>query len=71
MRLNHIRKDRECIIPEISRTFHFGVKGLNMNGWFHQLYFAMHALNKATGITFDIEKIQKENYEQEMHQLVK
>ena len=25
---------RECIIPDISRTYHFGASGLNMNPYF-------------------------------------
>lgn len=29
------RKGRECIIPDISRSYHFGIVGLNMNGYFH------------------------------------
>ena len=39
-----IRKDRECIIPDISRTYHFGSKGLNINPYFQELYFQKHSL---------------------------
>lgn len=39
MRTNQMRKDRECIIPDVSRTYHFGSKGLNMNPYFQELYF--------------------------------
>ena len=34
MRLDVIRKGRECIIPDVSRTYHFGASGLNMNPYF-------------------------------------
>lgn len=27
MRENRIRKNRECIIPDVSRTYHLGIKG--------------------------------------------
>lgn len=37
MRLDVIRKGRECIIPDVSRTYHFGASGLNMNPYF-QVY---------------------------------
>ena len=64
-------KGRECIIPEISRTFHRGVKGLNMNEFFHNTYFKQHALNNATGVKFDVVKIKKDNYEKYMHETVR
>ena len=31
MRLPEIRRGRECLIPDVSRTYHFGSSGLNMN----------------------------------------
>lgn len=35
MRMPEQRKGRECIIPDVSRSYHFGIIGLNMNGYFH------------------------------------
>ena len=46
LRQPEIRKNRECIIPDVSRTFHFGTKGLNMNANFHDKYFKKHAFNR-------------------------
>ena len=71
MRMDSNRKGRECIIPDISRTYHFGMKGLNMNPFFQEFYFSKHALNKETGIKFNTTKVYKDNYEKEMHNLVK
>ena len=65
------RKGRECIIPDISRTYHFGMKGLNMNPYFQDIYFSKHALNRVTGVKFDISKVQKDNYEKEVHNMIK
>lgn len=62
--------NRECIIPDISRTFHFGTQGVNMNEYIHQLLFKTHALNKETGLKFDVEKVKKDNYEKELHRLI-
>lgn len=45
MRLDVIRKGRECVIPDISRTYHFGASGLNMNPYFQEHYFKKHTLN--------------------------
>ena len=44
-RSDPIRQNRECVIPDISRTFHFGARGLNMNVYFQEVYFQKHALN--------------------------
>lgn len=41
-----IRKGRECVIPDISRTFHFGKSGLNLNEHFYKVYFSTRKLNK-------------------------
>lgn len=62
---------RECIIPDISRTYHFGAKGLNMNAFFQDLYFTKHALNTQTGVKFDTSKVTKDGYEVEVHKLLK
>lgn len=35
MRMAEQRKGRECVIPDVSRSYHFGIIGLNMNGYFH------------------------------------
>jgi len=45
MRLPEVRKGRECIIPDISRTYHFGASGLNMNSYFQDVYFKKHSFN--------------------------
>ncbi len=37
MRLGEVRRGRECVVPDVSRTFHFGSLGLNMNSYF-QVY---------------------------------
>ena len=39
-------QDRECIIPDVSRTYHFGATGVNINNYFQDLYFKKHALCK-------------------------
>lgn len=65
------RKGRECIIPDISRTYHFGAKGLNVNNFFQRLYFKTRALNTKINIKFDIEKMKKDNYENELAKIIR
>lgn len=45
IRSPEVRKGRECIVPDVSRTFHFGSSGLNMNSYFQDAYFKKHAFN--------------------------
>ncbi|XP_067020096.1 protein O-linked-mannose beta-1,2-N-acetylglucosaminyltransferase 1-like [Acropora muricata] len=70
MRLPEIRKDRECVIPDVSRTYHFGSKGLNIHPYFQEVYFKKHALNTETNVKFHVEKTRKENYEKEIESLL-
>lgn len=71
MRHPDIRKGRECIIPDISRTYHFGSKGVNMNSYFQDLYFQKRPLNTAPHVRLkDVEKMKKDGYEKEMHKLI-
>lgn len=72
MRHKDIRKGRECIIPDVSRTYHFGETGVNMNSYFFQLYFKRHALNRKSNVTLQgINQLEKMSYEKLMHKLVR
>ncbi|XP_059490734.1 protein O-linked-mannose beta-1,2-N-acetylglucosaminyltransferase 1-like [Neocloeon triangulifer] len=65
MRLPEVRKGRECIVPDISRTYHFGASGLNMNSYFQDVYFKKHSLNTVPYVEMrDIDSMKKENYEE-------
>lgn len=50
MRMPEQRKGRECVIPDVSRSYHFGIIGLNMNGYFHvrKKAFKLEELNSDT-----------------------
>lgn len=54
MRMPEQRKGRECIIPDTSRTFHFGAKGLNVQQYFQDLYFSKRALCKERRVKMDL-----------------
>jgi beta-1,2-N-acetylglucosaminyltransferase len=45
MRLPDVRKGRECVVPDVSRTYHFGAYGLNMNSYMQDIYFKKHSSN--------------------------
>ena len=71
MRRDDIRKGRECIIPDISRTYHFGANGLNINKDFQKRFFELRALNNESGQIFNIEKVMINNYEKELERIIR
>ena len=71
MRMDSNRKGRECVIPDISRTYHFGVKSLNMNVYFQEAYFKKHTLNTEPNVKFDVQQLKQDNYEKEIERLMR
>ncbi len=49
-RLNEVRRGRECVVPDVSRSYHFGSLGINMNSYFQDVYFKKHAVNTETEV---------------------
>ncbi|CAH3155683.1 unnamed protein product, partial [Porites evermanni] len=70
MRMPKQRKDRECIIPDISRTYHFGAKGLNVGPAMNEAYFKRHAFNTQPSVKINADIMYKEKYEEELHRLI-
>nr|XP_002128274.1 protein O-linked-mannose beta-1,2-N-acetylglucosaminyltransferase 1 [Ciona intestinalis] len=71
MRHPEIRRGRECIIPDVSRTFHFGTSGVNMNNYFHRLYFQNHRINEERNVKLkNVSLLSKDKYEVLMHKLI-
>ncbi|KAM6921662.1 LOW QUALITY PROTEIN: protein O-linked-mannose beta-1,2-N-acetylglucosaminyltransferase 1 [Xenentodon cancila] len=71
MRMPEQRKGRECIIPDVSRSYHFGIIGLNMNGYFHEVYFKKHKFNTVPNVQLkNVESLKKDAYEVEIQKLL-
>ncbi|XP_060132920.1 protein O-linked-mannose beta-1,2-N-acetylglucosaminyltransferase 1 isoform X2 [Zootoca vivipara] len=71
MRMPEQRKGRECLIPDVSRSYHFGIVGLNMNGYFHEAYFKKHKFNTVPSVQIkNVESLRKDAYEIEIHRLL-
>ncbi|XP_019858766.1 PREDICTED: protein O-linked-mannose beta-1,2-N-acetylglucosaminyltransferase 1-like [Amphimedon queenslandica] len=71
MRTDFIRKDRECVIPDVSRTYHFGASGLNMNPYFQTTYFQKHAINTLENVVLrNVNRLKKDNYEEDVKKLM-
>uniref|UniRef100_A0A3P8SAS0 Protein O-linked-mannose beta-1,2-N-acetylglucosaminyltransferase n=1 Tax=Amphiprion percula TaxID=161767 RepID=A0A3P8SAS0_AMPPE len=72
MRMPEQRKGRECIIPDVSRSYHFGIIGLNMNGYFHEVYFKKHKFNTVPNVQLkNVDSLKKDAYEAEIQNLLK
>ncbi|XP_038152001.1 protein O-linked-mannose beta-1,2-N-acetylglucosaminyltransferase 1 [Cyprinodon tularosa] len=72
MRMPEQRKGRECIIPDVSRSYHFGIIGLNMNGYFHEVYFKKHKFNTIPNVQLrNVESLRKDAYEVEIQKLLR
>ncbi|XP_060775982.1 protein O-linked-mannose beta-1,2-N-acetylglucosaminyltransferase 1 isoform X1 [Neoarius graeffei] len=72
MRMPEQRKGRECIIPDVSRSYHFGIVGLNMNGYFHEVYFKKHKFNTVPNVQLkNIDGLKKDAYEVEIQNLLR
>ncbi|XP_061488845.1 protein O-linked-mannose beta-1,2-N-acetylglucosaminyltransferase 1 [Rhineura floridana] len=71
MRMPEQRKGRECLIPDVSRSYHFGIVGLNMNGYFHEAYFKKHKFNTVPNVQLkNVESLRKDAYEMEIRRLL-
>ncbi|KAH9517958.1 Protein O-linked-mannose beta-1,2-N-acetylglucosaminyltransferase 1 [Dermatophagoides farinae] len=72
MRLSDIRRGRECIVPDVSRTYHFGSSGLNMNSYFQEMYFKKHAFNTNPSVLLkNVDLLKVENYERLINRLIR
>nr|XP_058945597.1 protein O-linked-mannose beta-1,2-N-acetylglucosaminyltransferase 1-like [Pocillopora verrucosa] len=71
VRSPQVRKGRECIIPDISRTYHFGARGLNVNPYMQRTYFSARALNTEPNVTLNVDIMYKERYEKELQRLLR
>ncbi|KAI5614606.1 protein O-linked-mannose beta-1,2-N-acetylglucosaminyltransferase 1, partial [Silurus asotus] len=72
MRMPEQRKGRECVIPDVSRSYHFGIVGLNMNGYFHEVYFKKHKFNTVPNVQLrNINGLKKDAYEVEIQNLLR
>lgn len=72
IRTEQVRRGRECLIPDISRTYHFGSTGTNINSYFQHQYFSKHAFNRLAPVDqlSGLGELAREPYERSLeHQL--
>ncbi|KAF2367929.1 Glycosyl transferase family 13 [Trinorchestia longiramus] len=67
----HVRAERECVIPAVSRTFHYGLTGAHVNGVLTQAHFAGHLMSASeVPVTLRTERLLQIEYEQDLYDLL-
>lgn len=57
MRLPEIQKGRECLVPEVSRTFHYGSMGAHLTNYFQANFYDHTSFNTLAHVTLaDLDK---------------
>lgn len=57
LRQDNVVNQRECVVPEVSRVFHFGLTGAHVKGFLAQAHFAGHLATMSSNITLrDVHK---------------
>lgn len=70
MRDQRQRRSRECVVPDISRTFHFGSIGLNINPIFQNVYFSNHAFYSQELVDFNTLNMDSVSYDRMLENLI-
>ena len=72
--IDKIYVGRHCLIPDISRTFHFGEDGLNVDRNMQGLYFRNHGFYQdrdSSPVAFTpLEELVKERYEAKLSEAI-
>lgn len=63
IRQPRILKGRDCVIPDLSRSYHIGTKGVNVHPFFQKAYFANKPWSRFAFTNFEASSVKKENYE--------
>ncbi|XP_045133320.1 protein O-linked-mannose beta-1,2-N-acetylglucosaminyltransferase 1-like [Portunus trituberculatus] len=71
MRLPEVQQGRECLVPEVSRTFHFGAKGAHLTDYFQANFYAHTSFNTLNHVTLaDLDKLGPAAYDQYLRDLL-
>ncbi|XP_018025964.2 protein O-linked-mannose beta-1,2-N-acetylglucosaminyltransferase 1 [Hyalella azteca] len=71
MRSPHLRAERECVVPSVSRSFHYGIVGAHVNGVLTLAHFTGHLMSAArTHVHLKTEVLLQSNYERHIYELL-
>ncbi|XP_066965702.1 protein O-linked-mannose beta-1,2-N-acetylglucosaminyltransferase 1-like [Macrobrachium rosenbergii] len=70
-RSTEIRAGRECVVPDVSRTFHYSSSGAHIQNILTQAHFAGHAVTSSSDIRLhNVDRMVQEKYEEELYALL-
>nr|XP_027230406.1 protein O-linked-mannose beta-1,2-N-acetylglucosaminyltransferase 1-like [Penaeus vannamei] len=71
MRLPAQQQGRECLVPEVSRTFHFGLSGAHLTAYFQFTYFSKLPFNQVSNVRLkDLDRMGPESYDRMLKELI-
>ncbi|XP_064119028.1 protein O-linked-mannose beta-1,2-N-acetylglucosaminyltransferase 1-like [Macrobrachium nipponense] len=67
-RSTEIRAGRECVVPDVSRTFHYSSSGAHIQNILTQAHFAGHAVTSSPDIRLhNVDRMTQEKYEEDIY----
>ncbi|XP_071522193.1 protein O-linked-mannose beta-1,2-N-acetylglucosaminyltransferase 1-like isoform X2 [Panulirus ornatus] len=71
MRLPAQQRGRECLVPEVSRTFHYGTTGAHLTAYFQSTYYANTSFNTRSAVRLrDLHRLGPETYDALLQELL-
>uniref|UniRef100_A0A6A7FUW0 Alpha-1,3-mannosyl-glycoprotein 2-beta-N-acetylglucosaminyltransferase n=2 Tax=Hirondellea gigas TaxID=1518452 RepID=A0A6A7FUW0_9CRUS len=62
-----IRRGRECVIPAVSRSFHYGITGAHVNGVLTLAHFSGHIVSAQEDVQFETQSMLQPEYEKQIY----
>ncbi|XP_066962133.1 protein O-linked-mannose beta-1,2-N-acetylglucosaminyltransferase 1-like [Macrobrachium rosenbergii] len=71
MRLQDQRRGRECLLPEVPRTAHFGTHGAHLTAYFQSKYFSQYAFNSQSNVTLQgLDRLSPKEYDSYLREMI-
>ncbi|KAK3865366.1 hypothetical protein Pcinc_029025 [Petrolisthes cinctipes] len=68
LRSSAVRGSRECVVPDVSRTFHYGVSGEHIQGVLTHAHFTAHVITATPAIRLqNVHRMMQSEYEEDLH----
>uniref|UniRef100_A0A0P4VZL2 Alpha-1,3-mannosyl-glycoprotein 2-beta-N-acetylglucosaminyltransferase n=1 Tax=Scylla olivacea TaxID=85551 RepID=A0A0P4VZL2_SCYOL len=66
-RSTEVRAGRECVVPDVSRTFHGGMEGAHINGIMTHAHFTAHPVTNVSYVKLNVERMTQTAYEEDLY----
>ncbi|XP_050717401.1 protein O-linked-mannose beta-1,2-N-acetylglucosaminyltransferase 1-like [Eriocheir sinensis] len=70
-RSTEVRGGRECVVPDVSRTYHAGATGAHINGLLSHIFFTAHPVTSTTDIKIqNVHRLIQTAYEEDLYRVL-